>query len=169
MQNPRAMSLSAAALFELSRQALGATQAELGAMLGASRRAAQRWSDRGVPSYHLLDLARLVHPRNPSLAEQLAAAAGTTLEAAGIVLPAPPVVAVPPAATPADGVVDAVVCAAAEAMDMKPPDVRAGLHAAFARAREIGLTVDFVERVLGAKSRAAVARGATTTVPDRRK
>jgi DNA-binding XRE family transcriptional regulator len=137
------------ALFELSRQALGATQEELGRLLGVSRRTAQRWSSQGIPSYELMALARLVHPRDPALASEIAAALGTTLEAAGIAPPAPPPPAPAPAAPPiSDGVVDAVVCAAAEAMDMMPNEIRPGLLAAFARAKEIGLTVEVVERAL---------------------
>jgi transcriptional regulator with XRE-family HTH domain len=135
------------ALFEQARQALGTTQEDLGQRLGVSRRTAQRWAISGIPSYHLDGLARLVLPHDRVLAGEIAAAAGTTLEAAGIVQPPPP----PPA--PPDGVVDAVVCAAAEAMEMMPKEIRPGLHAAFARAKEIGLTVDVIERALRAKLR----------------
>jgi hypothetical protein len=148
------MSQHSAALFELSRQALGTTQAELGEMLGISRRTAQRWASAGVPSYEMRKLAQLVHAKDPKLAAQIAASVGTTLEAIGIVRPVP--AAPPPAPRPSpDGVVDAVVCAAAEAMELMPRDVRPALHAAFARAGEIGLTVDDVERALRAKLRPA--------------
>jgi transcriptional regulator with XRE-family HTH domain len=134
------------ALFELSRQALGTTQQELGQMLGVARRTAQRWAASGIPSYSLADLARVVHPRDPALAGEIARAAGMTLEAAGIAQrPAPP------PQSPPDGVVDAVVCAAAEAMELMPKEVRPGLYAAFARAKEIGLTVDVIERALRSK------------------
>jgi hypothetical protein len=139
------------ALFELARQTLGATQEELGKMLGVSRRTAQRWGVAGVPSYELTDLARLVLPHDRALAGKIAAAAGTTLEAAGIVQPPPP-----PAPPPA-GVVDAVVCAAAEAMEVMPKEVRPCLLAAFARAKEIGLTIDVIEGALRAKLEVAPA------------
>jgi hypothetical protein len=142
------MSPDSRAFFELSRKALATTQEELGRMLGISRRTAQRWSSQGIPSYSLADLARLVHPRDPALASEIMAALGTTLEAAGIVRPAPPPAPAPAVAAVPDGVVDAVVCAAAEAMEMMPNDVRPGLLAAFGRAREIGVTVELVERVL---------------------
>jgi hypothetical protein len=159
------------ALFELSRSALHTTQSGLGEKLGVSRRTAQRWAQQGVPGYHMPALARLVHPHDAQLAGHIAAAMGTTLEAMGIVRPAPPPVAevappppppappLPPPAPPPppDGVVDAVVCAAAEAMEMMPRDVRAGLHAAFARASEIGVTVAMVERVLRPKTAPAAA------------
>ena len=118
--------------FELARVALGTTQEALGKMLGVSRRTAQRWGASGIPGYELTKLARLVLPRDRALAVKIAAAAGTTLEAAGMEPPPPP------PAPPPDGVVDAVVCAAAEAMEMMPKEVRPGLHAAFARAAPEG-------------------------------
>jgi hypothetical protein len=150
------MPLDRRALFELARQATRTTQEELGQKLGVSRRTAQRWAGSEIPSYHLPDLARLVHPHDAALAREIAAAAGMTLEAAGIVPPPPPAPP-PPAPPPPHGVVDAVVCAAAEAMDMMPKEVRPGLFAAFARAKEIGLTVDVIERALSASLRAADA------------
>jgi len=165
----------AIALFELARQATGTTQEELGQKLGVSRRTAQRWASSGIPSYHLSDLARLTHPHDPVLAREIAAAAGVTLEAAGIVRPPPPPASpppvAPPPAPPPEGVVDAVVCAAAEAMEMMPKQVRPGLHAAFARAKEIGLTIDVIERVLRAKLKIAPAarEPADAPAPGKRK
>jgi hypothetical protein len=44
--------------------------------------------------------------------------------------------------------VDAVVCAAAEAMSLSPQAVRPAVLAAFARARDAGLTLDAVVEVL---------------------
>lgn len=172
MHNGRRMPSPTAALFVQSCAALHETQAGLGKLLGVSRRTAQRWTQSGVPPYHLRDLARLVHPHDAELAAQIAAAAGGTLESLGIVQPPPPPAPPPPAPPPAppepppappppppppDGVVDAVVCAASDAMDMMPRDVRAGLLAAFARAREIGVTVEMVEGAL----RARLAGGAS--------
>ena len=160
-----AMSRSGVALFELSRQALGTTQVGLGAMFGAARRTAQRWSSSGMPFYHLPRLAELVYPHDPMLAKEIAASAGTTLEALGIVRPPPPppppapapspapppapvAPAPPPPAPPPPGVVDAIVCAAAERMDVPPRTVRPGLLAAFARAEELGLDVGTIRRIL---------------------
>jgi hypothetical protein len=139
--------------FDRSRQALGlGSQAELGEKLGVSQRSAQRYSAHGVPAYYLPALARLVHPVDPELAAEIAQSMGHTLESLGIVAPVPPPALVaappPPPPPPPDGIVDAVVCAAAEAMEMMPRDVRPGLLAAFKRAREIGVSVDVVERVL---------------------
>jgi hypothetical protein len=61
--------------------------------------------------------------------------------------PAAPVQSPPPL----DRVVDAVVCAAAESVQVAPQNVRPALLAAFSCARELGLTVQDVERVLRAK------------------
>ena len=141
--------------FELAREALGTTQAALGKMLGVSRRTAHRWGASGVPSHELTGLARLVLPHDRALAVRIAAAVGTTLEAAGIEQPPPP-----PAPPP-----DGVVCAAAEAMEMMPREVRPGLHAAFARAREIGLTVDVIEHALRVKLHVAPRAPALAEAP----
>lgn len=166
------MARSRRPLFLLAGQALGETQEGLGKALGVARRTAQRWAKTGIPDDTLPDLAKLVYPHDADLAAEIAAAAGTTLEALGLVAPlvAPaPAPAVEVAAAPArapepdpaapsasapplpDAVVDAVVCAAAEVMNLSPREVRAGLLAAFACAREIGLSVDAVERALRAK------------------
>ena len=147
---PRPMALLSALHFELTRQALGTTQAELGKTFGVSRRTAQRWASRGTVllEHQMLDLVRRVHPRHAQLATVLAATMGSTLEGLGVVKQPPP----PPPPPPPAGIVDAVVCAAAaEAMDMTLRDVRLGLYAAFSRAQEIGLSVDVVVRALQSK------------------
>jgi hypothetical protein len=123
------------------------TQAELGAKLGVSRRTAQRWARHGtrVLPKEMADLVALVHPYDADLARELATTLGQTLEGLGVV--PPPAPALPPCAPPVPlppppaAIVDAVVCAAAEAMNLTPRDVRRGLHAAFARAHELGLSV----------------------------
>ncbi len=147
-----------AALYTLAQFALGTTQSGLGQMLGVSRRTAQRWASQGIPVIEMPRLARLVYPKDAELAAQIATAASTSLEALGLVLPRPP--APPPAPAlpppppplppppPPDGVVDAITCAAAEAMEMMPRDVRLGLLAAFARADELGVDSRMVVRVL---------------------
>jgi len=137
-----------------ARIALHLSMNGLAEALGASRRTGQRWSaGRSTPSDPQLHrLVALVHPRDPDLAASLAAASGTTLQALGLVLPAP---AGPPAPAPVpDRIVDAVVCAAAEAMDMTPRAVRPAVAAAFAAARELGLTVEGVDQVLGRRATA---------------
>jgi hypothetical protein len=154
-----AMSTLTAVQFERARRALGTTQSGLGAMLGVSRRTAQRWASHGatlVPA-RLASLVEYIHPHEPALARELAATLGQTLEDLGIVppppppppqRPPPPPPAPPP--PPSAAIVDAVVCAAAEAMELTPREVRAGLHAAFARARELGLSVEGVVDALKA-------------------
>jgi hypothetical protein len=52
-----------------------------------------------------------------------------------------------------DRAVDAVVCAAAEAMEAIPQAVRPALLAACTCARELGLTLDDLERVLRGNKR----------------
>ncbi len=135
-----------------ARQALGTTQLDLAARLGVSRSTGQRWDAcRSVPApAQLHELARLVHPVDADLAKRIAAAGGATLEALGIVVPPPPLQAPaePPTSAARDRVVDAVVCAAAEAADAVPHAVRPVLLAAFTCARELGLTVEAVERGL---------------------
>jgi len=97
-----------------------------------------------------------VYPVDAALAAEIAAAGGTTLEALGVLPPPPPPAPAPPPpvpVTPPDRVVDAGVCAAAEAMQVMPQSVRPAVLAAFACARELGLTVEGVERVLRASGR----------------
>jgi len=144
------MASSGAALFERVRSALGTSQVGLGKMMGCSRRTAQRWAARGVPAYYLPKLAAIVHPHDPDLAVEIARSTGRTLEQLGIVRPAPPAQPAPPPppAPPPDRIVDAVVCAAADTMQLIPAAVRPGLYAAFACAVEMGLSADFVAGVL---------------------
>jgi len=141
------------ALFTLAGKATKMNQGQLGAALGVSRRTAQRYADRGVQPYHVPQLAALVHPHDPVLAGHIAASIGHSLESLGIVKPAPPAPApvTQPASPPVppDRVVDAVVCAAAEAMGVVPSAVRPAVRAAFAAAREVGVSMEQVERVLG--------------------
>jgi hypothetical protein len=92
----------------------------------------------------MANLVAMVHPHDADLAVELAMTLGQTLESLGVVppppLPPPPAPPAPPP-TPSAAIVDSVVCAAAEAMELTPGDVRLGLHAAFARAQELGLSV----------------------------
>ena len=145
-----------------ARSLLLLSQRTLGDLLGISRRTVQRWdAGRSHPSpFDLQKLAHAVHPKDPSLAAKLAKAAGTTLEALGLARvppasqpsPAPPAGPSPPAlpALTTRHLVDIVVCAAAEALDVPPPAVRPVLLAAFRKAREVGLKVEDVEGALDA-------------------
>ncbi len=146
---------SVAALTIRARAALGLSQATLGELLGWSRRTIQRYDRSGQwPTPSVSRLAEAVHSADPALAAELAEAAGTTLEKLGLVKES---AAVPPAY-----LTEAVVCAAAEALNVPPPGVRPALLAAFRRAREIGLRVEHVEaalsRVLESKKRGVLVR-----------
>jgi hypothetical protein len=124
----------------------------------SSLRTVQRWeADRGRPqSWELQALADAVRPNDPQLASELDvwAPRPTPPAAPGVVVaaapaPAPPLPAAPPPApTPAPVLVDAIVCAAAEAMALAPQAVRPALLAAFSRARDVGLTPEAVVAVL---------------------
>ena len=128
-----------------ARRVLRPNQRMLWELLGLSRRTIQRW-DQGhsVPTKSdMAKLAAAVHPHDPSLAAKLAQTGGTTLEALGIAVPAQTPLA------PPSYLIDAVVWAAAEALNVAPPAVRPVLLAAFRRAREVGLRVEDVEAALG--------------------
>jgi hypothetical protein len=167
------MATTLVALLIDARNRLGVSQGGLGELLGSSRRSGQRWEGGGsspMPK-QLHALAAMVHPKDAKLAEQIAVAGGSTLEQLGIVPPPPPpappprtipLPRPPPAVSapapappppqpppPPEDVVDAVVCAAAEAIDVMPRTIRPALLAAFRRARRLGLDVATVEKALG--------------------
>lgn len=151
-EGPIAMSRNRTTLLIEARRLLGASQGTLGEMLGSSRRTGQRWERGGSPpsAEQLRALAALVHPRDANLAEEIAAEGGSTLIALGIAVPpaAPPPAPSPPPPPPwPDPVhlVDTVVCAAAEAMQIMPDAIRPALRAAFRRARLAALTVENVD------------------------
>ena len=152
-------------LVVLCREALGLNQAELAARVGASLRTVQRWETRRATP-HAWDLHRLadaVRPHDADLASQLdvwaprpgppsptAIASAPAEPATPPVLPAPALPPAPPLppAVPAGVLVDSVVFAAAEAMSLSPQAIRPAVLAAFARARDAGLTLDAVVEVL---------------------
>jgi len=125
-------------------------QGALGELIGASRRTGQRWAvGRAHPSGpQLQELVVRVHAVDADLAADLAAVAGTTLLAMGLERPAAPPAAI--AAFAVERVADSVLCAAAEAMDVSPRAMRHAILAAFTRARELGLTVEAMEKALRA-------------------
>jgi len=147
------------------------SQGALGEALGSSKHTGQRWAlERATPTGdQLRRLAAMVYPRNAALAGELAAHAGTSVEALGLVPPPPPAtppmpvpIAAPPPPPPPDPIhiVDTVVCAAAEALHMMPDAIRPALRAAFRRARLAGLSVEAVDVALnGAEPPARPARG----------
>jgi hypothetical protein len=136
-------------LLTLAQQALGLTQEELGELVGVSRRTVSRWLSDGtvLTDSQGSTLARAVYPANASLAAQIAASGGTTLERLGIVQPPKPVEP-PKPPPPPPRLVEVVVCAAAEALDASPRTVRPAVIAAFEAARDVGLDVEGVVRSL---------------------
>jgi transcriptional regulator with XRE-family HTH domain len=153
------MASEVSALFFRARRALRVTQVDLAQMLGASRRTGQRWdAGQSYPSVsQLTELAKAVYARDPALASEVAVSVGTTVDALGLAAPAAPAA---PAAI--ETIVDSVVCAAAEAMDALPRAVRPALMAAFARARELHLSIEDVERGLKRKPPPKRAKGDPT-------
>jgi transcriptional regulator with XRE-family HTH domain len=154
------MASEVSALFFRARRALRVTQVDLAQMLGASRRTGQRWdAGQSYPSVsQLTELAKAVYARDPALASEVAVSVGTTVDALGLAAPAAP----PAVPAPIESIVDSVVCAAAEAMDALPRAVRPALMAAFARARELHLSIEDVERGLKRKPPPKRAKGAPT-------
>ncbi|HEY2511362.1 MAG TPA: helix-turn-helix transcriptional regulator [Polyangiaceae bacterium] len=156
MSKPRALFLNqpAGPLLARAHRTLGMTQGQLGNALGVSERTVSRWYQRGpsVTVRQFCKLAALVYPRDPALARELAEAASETLESLGLVAPAPVVPASAPAPAPPPVpvavLIDAVVCAAAEALDLSPGRVRSAVRAAFRRARELHLTIEQVDAAL---------------------
>ncbi len=132
-----------------TRRVLGLSRDQLGDLLQTSKRTVARWEggQSTIHSADLFELARRVHPHDTALAEALSIAGGATLETLGIVPPpAPPEPAAP--AIPGHILVDAIVCAAADALKAVPETVRASVLAAFRRARELRMTVEDVESAL---------------------
>ncbi len=139
-----------------ARRLLQVNQRELGELLGLSSRTIQRWDKSGsFQPYHLPEMARAVHPKDPALAARIAALVGRTLEdlglAPGPALPAPP--PPHPASHPLSPemkahLVDAVVCAAADALSLPPASARPALVAAFRKAADVKLTMADVLAVL---------------------
>jgi hypothetical protein len=156
-------------LYEARRVLDVGSQGKLGELLGSSQRSGQRWErSQGTPSPEQLHrLAALVFPRDAALAAEIAQAGGSTLERLGIVVPPPPspspIAAAlpaqlplpPPPLPPPDPIhlVDTVVCAAAEAMQVMPDAIRPALRAGFRRARLARLSVEAVDDALNAGAR----------------
>jgi hypothetical protein len=150
------------ALVQRTGVTLGMFHGELADHLGVSRRTVSRWAHDGAHLTHdqVAKLAELAYEHDPSLAAEIAAAVGETLVTLGVEVIAVPEAPPPPspslpavAAAPRvalQNLVDAVVCAAAEALDVSPRVVRPGLLAAIRCAREVGLTVEEMEAALSA-------------------
>jgi hypothetical protein len=89
-----------------------------------------------------------VYPLNAALAEELAAYAKTTTQALGLggTTAATARSTRPRPAT--EHIIDTVVCAAADAMNLPPEAVRPAVRAAFRRAQQAGFTREEVEAAL---------------------
>jgi len=142
MASPKHRELSVVLL--ASRMALGESQQGLGKAIRTARKTVGRW-ERGwsTPGRVTIgQIAALLLPIDPALAEELAAAAGETLASLGIARPD---------ARPSPLLIDAIVCVAADAADMTPKMIRPALLAAFQRAKAAGLDVTAVVAGLSAK------------------
>jgi len=137
------------ALLHAARRELIVSQRELADICGLERRSVMKWQQgRTVPMpWNWQAMAKAVYPRNAPVAAQLAAAGGTTLFALGLQASPAAVGAQPGAqaqAVSATHLVDSVVCAAAETMQVSPHAIRPALVAAFQRAIALGLGTDAV-------------------------
>lgn len=135
-----------------AKSRLGLTARELGGLLGGSKRTMERLvTGRSIVYEDWLEkLAVAVHPLDPGLAEELADAAGRTLQALGIGSPVDAEAAAL-AAIPARVrvmIVESVVAAAAEALDVSPRLARPAVLAAMERAKAAALGVDDLLAVL---------------------
>jgi hypothetical protein len=148
------------------------SQGDMGELLGSSRRSGQRWArEEATPAKEQLHrLAALVFPKNSHLAAEIAELGGSTLQQLGIVRPPQPPPP-PPSPAPPDAIhiVDTVVCAAAEAMQLMPDAIRPALRAAFRRARLARLTVEEVDTALSGASASENAGSAETKAASTRK
>jgi DNA-binding XRE family transcriptional regulator len=148
-------------VFVYARQALAMNQGQLADAMGVSRRTIIRWQ-RGYTApvdFQVRQLAALVREEDDDLADELLAAASIApepepqqagAEAAAAPIASPPALAPAPeapSAVPAHAI-DAIVCVAADAANMVPRAIRPALRAAFARAAELGVSVEAVARGL---------------------
>ncbi len=141
--------VNAPELVEAARYELTVSQRKLGVICETDRRVVAKWQQgvqRPYP-WHWERMARAVHPKNVVLAGRLAAAGGHTLVSLGLQAPAGGVQApqiAPPPAVAATHLVDSIVCAAAETMQVAPHTIRPALVAAFQRSLALGLGTDAV-------------------------
>jgi transcriptional regulator with XRE-family HTH domain len=140
------------------RRALKMTQAELAEAIGVSSRTVIRW-EKGHASLvadQVREIAGLVREEDEELADELFVVTGVSAEDGAAVevvaaleaLPAPApkepeTVSAPPGPAPTH-LIDAVLFAAADAVDMVPRAVTPAVVAAFTRAHELGLGIEAV-------------------------
>jgi len=144
-------------LLVLAREDLGMNQMKFASLVQSSQRSVQRWeSNLAIPAaHHMHLLIDTIAPRAPALAAELAEWAPRPPPVAQHVeAPARVVEHVEPSPVPLRSrvapqiLVDAVVCSAADAVSLLPNAIRPALRAAFARAHEVGLTVEEVMTAL---------------------
>jgi len=128
-------------------------QRKLADAVGSSLRTVQRWSSgRAAPlAMNVRKLAVVVYPHDPVLASKLAALVQESVESLGLVPPHPLAMPPPPPSLPANvlaALAEAVVAAAAEAMDAPPRVARPVVLAAAERAQSAGVTIDDLVRAL---------------------
>jgi transcriptional regulator with XRE-family HTH domain len=142
-RNPKAV----AELLVQAQNALGVSQGQLGDLLGLSRQTIWRYqTGQSNPlGSSLQDLARRVRGVDAGLASRLAGA-GSGARKASLKIATNKSAGGGPVETRL--LADAIVCAAAEALDASPRAVRRALLAAFARARDTGLALDAIETAL---------------------
>jgi transcriptional regulator with XRE-family HTH domain len=150
-----------------ARAALHMSQREFAGAVGSSLRTVQRWETRRSEpaSFQIHRVADAVRPHDPELAAELDELAPRPTPPPPPVpqvlappLPPPPP---PPPPLPATVLLDSVVCAAAEAMTLAPQALRPALLAAFARAKEAGLSMEAViEGLTPPKAKAPASRTA---------
>ena len=119
--------------------AVGGSQKGFAAKLGLSRRTFTRWiAGESTPSWdQLVEIVRMVHPRDAVLAAHIAGNMEETLESLGVT----------PPAIPSPSLVE-VVSAAAESQGLQASAVQAALVAALTCAIDLGLGIEDVVAAL---------------------
>jgi hypothetical protein len=144
-------------ILEATRQLL-LTQRQLAKLTGVSLRTLQRTGGFTQPK-HYAALIQALYPRNPALAAQIAAAIGKSLPELGVQPPSPPAVAalVPPPAPPPGppsppratrAHAEAVICAAADALNIVPREARPIVATIFARVRDLEVDLNTLTPLL---------------------
>lgn len=159
--------LEGSSLLIAAGDVLHLNQRELAERLGVSRRTVVRWTARvtAMSPTDMIALAKLVFPLDIQLAEALALKSATTLERLGLVRPVPPAPPVLPAPVPSPPppplarLVDIVVCAVADALELPPRAARPALLAGVRRAKELGLKLDEMEQALSDEAKVLKPRG----------
>ena len=146
-------------------EAMGISGAELARRHGVATKTVGRWlrGQSSIGPFALGQIASLVYPHDRELAARMHAYSIRECTRIGVPLPPPlPIPPTPPTGeagaptmfvAPPSSRVDALVCAACEAIDVSPRVLRPALLAAFRAARELHLTVDEVEQHLAPRAK----------------